>query len=59
MSSPLPSTDVVMSNEESVDSKYQKLKMVFTKYLKEHTVYETIPENMKILVFNSSRCYTR
>ena len=53
MSSPLPSTDVVMSNEESVDSKYQKLKMVFTKYLKEHTVYETIPENMKILVFNS------
>ena len=29
------------------------LKEIFTKYLKFHTVYETIPENMKILVFNS------
>ena len=29
------------------------LKEIFTKYLKFHNVYETIPENMKILVFNS------
>ena len=48
-----PTPDVVMSNEDTVDSKYSKLKTIFTKYLKEHTVYETIPENMKILVFNS------
>lgn len=48
-----PPTDVVMTNEDTVDNKYQKLKSLFTKYLKEHTVYETIPENMKILVFNS------
>lgn len=49
------SGDVIMSSstEETPEAKFNKLKTLFTKYLKEHTVYETIPENMKILVFNS------
>lgn len=49
------SGDVIMSSstEDTPETKFTKLKTLFTKYLKEHTVYETIPENMKILVFNS------
>jgi predicted transcriptional regulator len=51
--------DVVMkSTEESTNktnsnSKINDLKKKFTEYLCDHTIYETIPENMKILVFNS------
>ncbi len=44
--------DIEMKHEEDENS-ISKLKAIFTKYLKDHTVYETIPENMKILVFNS------
>ncbi len=44
--------DIEMKHEEDENS-ISKLKGIFTKYLKDHTVYETIPENMKILVFNS------
>ena len=44
--------DIEMKHEED-ETSISKLKAIFTKYLKDHTVYETIPENMKILVFNS------
>ena len=44
--------DIEMKHEED-ETSINKLKAIFTKYLKDHTVYETIPENMKILVFNS------
>ena len=45
--------DIEMKVEEDEFFSINKLKGIFTKYLKDHTVYETIPENMKILVFNS------
>ncbi len=45
--------DIEMKLEEDEFFSINKLKGIFTKYLKDHTVYETIPENMKILVFNS------
>ena len=45
------------SNEENATSNsgslITDLKKKFTDYLCDHTIYETIPENMKILVFNS------
>jgi predicted transcriptional regulator len=52
--------DVVMKSSEedtknktNSNSKISDLKKKFTEYLCDHTIYETIPENMKILVFNS------
>ena len=48
--------DIIMTDanqNESSLSQQAILKKVFTAYLQDHTVYETIPENMKILVFNS------
>ena len=45
--------DIEMKVEEDEFFSINKLKGIFTKYSKDHTVYETIPENMKILVFNS------
>ena len=44
--------DIEMKSPEDEVS-VAHLKENFTKYLKFHTVYETITENMKILVFNS------
>lgn len=43
------STDDVVMKEEKHPEPFEK----FIKYLSGHTVYEAIPENMKILVFNS------
>ena len=45
-----PPSDVIMTDvSSSINSQFPKL----LKYLSTHTVYEAIPENMKILVFNS------
>ena len=45
-----PPSDVIMTDvSSSINSHFPKL----LKYLSTHTVYEAIPENMKILVFNS------
>ena len=41
------------TNKTNSNSKINDLKKKFTEYLCDHTIYETIPENMKILVFNS------
>ena len=41
------------TNKSNSNSKINDLKKKFTEYLCDHTIYETIPENMKILVFNS------
>lgn len=37
-------------NENAVQLKKQKLHLEFTNFLEGHTVYETIPENMKVLI---------
>ena len=42
--------DVEMNIEE--EEKVNNLQKIFTKFLNEHTIYEAIPEDMKILVFN-------
>ena len=44
------SVDQDMKIEE--DEKLSTLKTAITKFLNEHTIYEAIPEDMKILVFN-------
>lgn len=45
-----PPSDVIMTDVSSpIQTQFPK----FLKYLSTHTVYEAIPENMKILVFNS------
>ena len=45
-----PPSDVIMTDvSSSINSQFPKL----LKYLSTHTVYEAIPENMKILVFNN------
>ena len=56
ISQPQPNPDIIMTDINQPEpplSQQALLKKVFTSYLQEHTVYETIPENMKILVFNS------
>ena len=45
-----PSEDLEMKIED--DKKLTLLKKVVTKFMGEHTIYETIPEDMKILVSN-------
>ena len=45
-----PSDDLDMKIEE--EGKITTLKNAMTKFLNEHTIYEAIPEDMKILVFN-------
>ena len=42
--------EVEMNIEE--EEKVNNLQKIFTKFLNEHTIYEAIPEDMKILVFN-------
>ena len=49
----MKSTDEESTNKTNSNSKISELKKKFTEYLCDHTIYETIPENMKILVFNS------
>ena len=49
----MKSTEEESTNKTNSNSKISKLKKKFTEYLCDHTIYETIPENMKILVFNS------
>jgi predicted transcriptional regulator len=49
----MKSTDEEPTNKTNSNSKISELKKKFTEYLCDHTIYETIPENMKILVFNS------
>ena len=45
-----PPSDVIMTDASpSISTPFPKL----LKYLSTHTVYEAIPENMKILVFNN------
>ena len=46
----ISSVDQDMKIEE--DEKLSTLKTAITKFLNEHTIYEAIPEDMKILVFN-------
>ena len=46
----ISSVDQDMKIEE--DEKLSTLKTAITKFLNEHTIYEEIPEDMKILVFN-------
>ena len=46
----ISSVDQGMKIEE--DEKLSTLKTAITKFLNEHTIYEAIPEDMKILVFN-------
>ena len=51
-----PTSTSIISSSEDVVMKEEKSKEPFEKiikYLSSHTVYEAIPENMKILVFNS------
>ena len=45
-----PSEDLEMKIEE--DESLATLKKAITQFLSEHTIYEAIPEDMKILVFN-------
>ena len=46
-------TEEINSNNNSeTDGKIKELKNTITNFLSGHTVYEAIPENMKILVFN-------
>ena len=45
-----PSEDLEMKKED--DEKLTLLKRAVTKFMGEHTIYEAIPEDMKILVFN-------
>ena len=49
----MKSTEEESTNKTNSNSKISELKKKFTEYLCDHTIYETIPENMKILVFNS------
>ena len=42
--------DMKIDDEEKVSN----LQKIMTKFLSEHTIYEAIPEDMKILVFNNS-----
>ena len=49
----MKSTEEESTNKTNSNSKISDLKKKFTEYLCDHTIYETIPENMKILVFNS------
>ena len=42
--------DVKMNIEE--EEKVNNLQKIFTKFLNKHTIYEVIPEDNKILVFN-------
>ena len=42
--------DVEMNIEE--EEKVNNLQKIFTKFLNKHTIYEVIPEDNKILVFN-------
>jgi predicted transcriptional regulator len=42
--------NVEMNIEE--EEKVNNLQKIFTKFLSDHTIYEAIPEDMKILVFN-------
>ena len=42
--------EVEMNIEE--EEKVNNLQKIFTQFLNEHTIYEAIPEDMKILVFN-------
>ena len=45
-----PSEDLEMKIED--DEKLTLLKKAVTKFMGEHTIYEAIPEDIKILVFN-------
>ena len=45
-----PPENIDMNLED--DGKITSLKSAITKFLNEHTIYEAIPEDMKILVFN-------
>ena len=49
----MKSSEEDTKNKTNSNSKISDLKKKFTEYLCDHTIYETIPENMKILVFNS------
>ena len=49
----MKSTEEESTNKTNSNSKISEIKKKFTEYLCDHTIYETIPENMKILVFNS------
>lgn len=50
-------SDVMMNTviEEDIPTKIIKLKEAFTQYLREHTIYETIPENMKVKIYNHAK----
>ena len=43
-----PTPDVVMSNEDTLDSKYSKLKTIFTKYLKEILDKVELPQKAEL-----------
>lgn len=47
-------SDIIMNPvvEEDIPTKIIKLKEAFNQYLKEHTIYETIPENMKVSIYS-------
>lgn len=47
-------SDIIMNPvvEEDIPTKIIKLKEAFNQYLKEHTIYETIPENMKVNIYS-------